>query len=61
MISFAGQLEGSVYSKNRACKIYIALQPGKEEELSSSNVHLGKLWLRYGTTKLRTNHCDKQS
>ena len=32
---------------------------GKEEELSSSNVQLGKLWLRYGTTELRTNHCNK--
>ena len=35
--------------KNRVCKI-IALLPGKEEELSSSNVQLGKLWLIYSTT-----------
>ena len=39
MISCAGQPEGSVY--NMACRI-IALQPGKEEELLSSNVQLGK-------------------
>ena len=56
---FCRAIEGSGY--NRACKI-IALQPGKEEELSSSKVQLGKGQLNIGVQiRLSTKMCKSST